>query len=121
MDEDEILEFRAGRLELHCREIQLAQREAGEPRRIVAPGRIYQRSDGSIRIMAYPESIPRVQSLNMPLGVPMPGDRYWDLRAEDRYRGQWSSESLYLDVDELPFLPGAPLMSPLGHCLVTRF
>jgi hypothetical protein len=113
MDEDEILEFKAGRLELHCREIELVQREAGEPRRIVAPGRIYQRSDGSIRVVAYPERIPRVRSPDPPLGVPMPGDRYWDLCAEDRFGGRWSSEHLYFDVDE----PSIPAWRPIDEPL----
>jgi hypothetical protein len=107
MTEGEILQFKAGKLEVHCRKFELVQRQPSEPRRIIGPGRIYQEPDGTVRLTAYPENIPRIKYESLPLGTPVPEDRYWDLAGNDRSGRLWSAERLYLQVDQgaLPWRP----------------
>lgn len=80
MNEDEVLNVRAGKLELHCRGIELTQCGTSSPRQVVGPGRIYQHADGTLRLTMYPDVVPRMPGLGLPHGGTVPEDRYWDLR-----------------------------------------
>jgi hypothetical protein len=113
MDEEEVLRFKTAGLEVHCREIELVQRSVGEKRRIVAPGRIYQQPDGSLRFTAYPAAVARIPLASLPIGVPVPEESYWDLCAEDRRGRRWTCERLHLDVDEFHVPFWRPIDQPL--------
>ena len=113
MTEEEILAFKAGHLEVQCRSIELVQRDVESPRQIIAPGRIYQEVDGSLRLVAYPDEVSCVRRPNLPLGTAFPEDHYWNLRAVDRHGRHWVTERVLLHVDE----PGFPLWRPLEEPL----
>jgi hypothetical protein len=115
MTEDDVLDFRSGKLEVHCRRIELTPRQTTESLPIVAPRRIYQQPDGTIWLTAYPETLPLSKHEPLPLGVSIPEELSWDLVTDDRSGRRWSSERLHLQLELAQWRPIEHQLNAL-HC-----
>jgi hypothetical protein len=111
VNEKGILDFKAGRLDVACREIDFVPTDGRLPR-IVGPGRIYQSSEGHLRFTAYPTTdLPDIELPPRPAGSVIPGERTWSLRATDPEGRRWKAERLWLDLEERCLSPDSSKMS----------
>ena len=114
MTEDQILLYRAGKIEVHLPRVELVQCAASPPRAFSGPGRLYQLSDRSIRLTVYPEPFDRHRREDLPVGTQVPAHHYFDMRAAaPGSRRRWCSDSIHLEVDDV-FVPSwRPIDEPL--------